>query len=304
MRIRSLTQDVIYTDAVPVGLGNYAISDLSSLIGAVLTGSVLAGYLKLDVFAALTSRVKTWRVTLSGSVSVAAPNAFNSTTTFGGSQDIQIIQPGDETDFAYGKEIYAIRINGSQDSTFTAITSLTMVGQGAVEQPFAPGTLVNFPVVGGTNGPNLTPLRTQGLSGQATFVFSVNTDSRADSTSGPVITYVMLWRLQATPISVNTAPTTPILVGNVSIQIPNWISDGTNTQTVELYLDGVGDAILDAQGSGIEYGTFDTDVTSASANITMVPLDSWRYIDSGGVAAWDASGNLLVPFNQLKTGEP
>jgi hypothetical protein len=301
--------DVIKFGLPNVGISNFFVPNIRNA----------SGRLAVDVFAALTARVSEWEIAGSGSVTNDS-SLFTATSVVSGLTVVALpIVSGTETEFARGKEVYPIRTPRSTASTFSSVTALTMLGAGIGQQPDAPSSLANSASGATVDGPVLSAIGTEVIAnieqGAANFELTILLRSTGRSTGGPGKDYRIDWQLQTSPVGHSLdggGTTTPVEVGTVTINIPNWntvpLNSGTNTFTMALYadtptadVDNVWLGVTNDGGGGVDYSG---NGITGSVDLVMTPTACHPYHDSNGNDVWDNDGNLLVPLGTLRRGEP
>lgn len=300
-RLRSFNNQAILRENAGIDGANFIISPLNSA----------AGILQLDVYAALLARVKEWKIEASGII-YGSSSFFQTQSTISGDHLVQIdnaIPPfaGDETDFAYGQEAYAILDSRSGTSSLSGSSSLTMLGAGIVIEPNAPSVL-GIDLLSRV-GPQMTALRTQksGVVVVANSVFSLSYDFEFSAFgNAPDNDVIYRARFKVSTLS----SVLSVSVGTLTIRTPSWQNGnlGYNEVDVELFLDPFDseDLIWLTSSTTATHTGYDYAVTnySGSLNLTMTPSVCWPYQNSTGVSAWDDDGNLLVSYRDLVLGEP
>jgi len=296
-QIRSITDQAIDRDLPPYGRSDFYIPN-------ILTAS---GLKEIDIYAALLARVITWEFSFSGSDSVSnsAAGFFSSTTTLSGSFQISVTSTApatDETRFAFGMEEYAIRTGRSNAVTIGASTGLNIT--------FPPdifsGTL-NFQSAV-VSGPQMDTLTTQtespGVkSASAQFDFEITVSTFVIDGAD---TYTVFFKLTTNPAGHDNGAggvTTPVAVGFILIEIPDWrAGTGAVSINIPLYADSIGpDNIIWASSSSFQYAG---ENLTGTVNLTMRPVFCWRYPNSQMVDTWNNDGTLAISIEQLYNGEP
>lgn len=300
--------DVIKFGLPNVGISNFFVPNIYSAPGIFSLEVILYGQ--------CLSVVSGWQIDLAGSINNSS-SFFTATSVLTQSTNISLPQvSGDETEFAVGKEIYPIRSARSTPSTFSSVTALTMLPpDGTAQQPDAPSSLANDGTVATVSGPVLSAMGTEIVGGieqgAANFDLIIRLRSTGRSTGGPGKDYIVDFQLQTSPIGHDIDPSgtsTPVEVGTVTINLPNFRDGGTNSFVMPLYADtlpgNVDQIWLDVHDDGGGGISYIGGLINGTADIVFTPIACFPYEDSNLVPVWDNDGNLLLTLAELEDGEP